>query len=62
MNRNLEKPGQRIKPVPAFLNISDERRRCFLRGMWEGTPFPAFLLIKKVTKESDKPSKNKGAF
>lgn len=33
-----------------------------MRGMWEGTPFPAFLLIKKVTKESDKPSKNKGAF
>jgi hypothetical protein len=33
-----------------------------LRGMWEGTPFPAFLLIKKVTKESDKLSKNKGSF
>jgi len=30
--------------------------------MWEGTPFPAFLLIKKVTKESDKLSKNKGSF
>ena len=33
-----------------------------MRGMWEGTPFPAFLLIKKVTKESDKLSKNKGSF
>ena len=44
------------------LTISDERQRCFLRGMWEGTPFPAFLLIKKVTKESDKLSKNKGSF